>query len=60
MLKIEKNTLVLKRKAKVMHQYTKQAKATQPVDENESKKDALSEARDFDDSNPVVLKRTVW
>ena len=28
--------------------------------ENESKKDALSEAIDFDDSNPVALERTVW
>ena len=32
----------------------------QPIDENESKKDALSEARDFGDSNPVALERTVW
>ena len=27
---------------------------------NESKKDALSEARDFSDSNPGALKRIVW
>ena len=32
------------------------AKATEPIDENESKKDGLSEAKDFGDSNPVVLK----
>ena len=30
------------------------------IDESESKKDALSEARDFGDSNPVALERTVW
>ena len=59
-LKIEKKKLELKRKAKFMHLQTKQVKATQPIDENESKKDALSEARDLGDSNPVALERSVW
>ena len=31
-----------------------------PIDENESKKDALSEARAFGDFNPVALERSVW
>ena len=35
-------------------------KATQPIDENESRKGALSEARDFGDCDPVALERTVW
>ena len=33
---------------------------SEAIDEKESKKDALSEARDFGDSNPVALERTVW
>ena len=37
-----------------------EVKATGPIGEKESKKDALSEARDFGDSNPVALERTVW
>ena len=37
----------------------KQVKATQRIDENESKKDALSKARDFGNSNPVALERSV-
>ena len=37
-----------------------EVKTTWPIDENESKKDAISEARDFGDSNPVVHDRTVW
>ena len=37
-----------------------EGKATWPIDENESKKDALSEARDFGDSKPVALEKTVW
>ena len=37
-----------------------EVKANWPIDENESKKYALSEARDFGDSNPVELERTVW
>ena len=52
-LKTSKRKLVLKGK------FTKQLKATQPIDENESKEDASSEARDFGDSNPDVLLRTV-
>ena len=51
-----KKKLVLKCKAKVMHLQTKQVKATQLIDENESKKDALSEARDFGNSNQLHLK----
>ena len=39
---------------------TSESHLAQPIDENESKKDAPSEARDFGDSNPVALERTVW
>ena len=46
--------------AQVKHSFTKQVKATQPIDENESKEDALSKARDFGDSSPVSFGRTVW
>ena len=53
-LKTSKRKLVLKRK------FTKQLKATQPIDENESEEDASLEKRDFSDSNPDVLQRTEW
>ena len=52
-LKIETKTII-------EEQSEGEVKATWPIDENESKKDALSEARDFGDSNPVALERTVW
>ena len=41
-----------------MHFFTKQVKATKSTDEDESGEDALSEARDFGDFNPVALERT--
>lgn len=43
-----------------MHSFTKQVKATQPIDENETEEDALSEAKDFGDTSPVARERTVW
>ena len=41
-----------------MHWFTKQVKATQPNDENESE-DALSEARELVNSSPVALEITI-
>ena len=43
-----------------MLKYTKQVKAAQRIEENESKKAILSERRDFGDYNPVALERIVW
>ena len=61
-LKIEKKTSMEAQSEghALVNLYTKQVKATWLIDENESKKDALLEARDFSDSNPVALERTVW
>ena len=42
-----------------MHLFTKQVKATQPIDENESEEDALSEAQEAVGSNSVALEITV-
>ena len=42
-----------------MYQFTKQGKATQSIEENESEEDALSEARELVNSNPVELEITV-
>ena len=42
-----------------MHYFTKQVKASQPIDENDSEEDALSKARELVDSNPVALEITV-
>ena len=62
-LKIEKKTSIEAQSeghALVNLLKTSESHLAQPIDENESKKDALSEARDFGDSNPVALERTVW
>ena len=53
-------SLKIETKTSIEEQNEGEVKATWPIDENESKKDALSEARDFGDSNPVALERTVW
>ena len=54
------NEFKIETKTSIEEQSEGEVKATWPIDENESKKDALSEARDFGDSNPVALERTVW
>ena len=62
-LKIEKKTSIEAQSeghALVNLQKTSESHLAQPIDENESKKDALLEAKDFGDSNPVALERTVW
>ena len=62
-LKIEKKTSIEVQSeghAPVNLQKTSESHLAQPIDENESQKDALLEARDFGDSNPVALERTVW
>ena len=48
LLKIEKKT-------SIEAQSEGEVKATWPIDKKESKKDALSEARDFGDSSSVAL-----
>ena len=53
-------SLKIEKKTSIEAQNEGHVKATWPIDENESKQDALSEARDFGESNPVALKRTVW
>ena len=53
-------SIKIETKTSIEEQSEGEVKATWPIDENESKKDALSEARDFGDSNPVALERTVW
>ena len=50
----------VKKKTSIEAQSKGEVKATCPIDEKESKKDALSEARDFGDSNPVAFERGVW
>ena len=50
----------MEKKTSIEAQSQGEVKATWPIEENESKKDALSEARDFGDSNPVAPERTVW
>ena len=52
-------SLKIEKKTSIEAQSEGHVKATWPIDENESKKDALSEARDFSDSNPVALEITV-
>ena len=52
-------SLKIEKKTSIEAQSEGEVKATGPIGENESKKDALSEA-DFGDSNPVALERTVW
>ena len=60
-LKIEKKTSTLAQsEGYALERKTSESHLAWPIDENESKKDALSEARDFGDSNPVALERTVW
>ena len=57
----EKSRRVLAAKHKsLVHEHDRRNKlqAAQAVDENEE--DALFEAREFGDSNPVALQRTVW
>ena len=53
-------SLKIEKKTSIEVQSKGEGKATWPIDENESKKDALSEARDFGDSKPVALEKTVW
>ena len=53
-------SLKIEKKTTIEAQSEGEVKATWPIDENESRKDALSEARDVGDSNPVALERTVW
>ena len=53
-------SLKIENKTSIEVQGKGEVKTTWPIDENESKKDAILEARDFGDSNPVVLDRTVW
>ena len=53
-------SLKIENKTSIEAQGKGEVKTTWPIDENESKKDAILEARDFGDSNPVVLDRTVW
>ena len=62
-LKIEKKTSIEAQSEGhelVNLQKTSESHLAQPIDKSESKKDALLEARDFGDSNPVALERTVW
>ena len=59
----EKSRKVLAAKRKsLVHEHGKGNKpqAAQAIDENEDEEDVLSEAREFGDSNPVVLQRIVW
>ena len=53
-------SLKMEKKTSIEAQSQGEVKATWPIEENESKKDALSDARDFGDSNPVAPERTVW
>ena len=53
-------SLKIEKKTSIVAQSEGEVKATWPINEKESKKDALSEDRDFGDSNPVALERTVW
>lgn len=53
-------SLKIEKKTSIEAQGKGEVKTTWPIDENESKKDAILEARDFGDSSPVVLDRTVW
>ena len=53
-------SLKIEKKTSIEAHSEGEVNATQQIDESESKKDALSEARDFGDSNPVALERTVW
>ena len=53
-------SLKVEKKTSIEAQSEGEVKATWPIGENESKKDAPSEARDFGDSNPVALERNVW
>ena len=53
-------SLKIEKKTSIEAQSEGHVKTTWPIDENESKKDALSEARDSGDSNPGALERTVW
>ena len=53
-------SLKIEKKTRIEGQSKGEVKVTWPIGENESIKDALSEARDFGDSNPVALERTVW
>ena len=60
-LKIEKKTSIeAQSKGHALEHKTSESNLAQRIDENESKKDVLSKARDFGDSNPVALERTVW
>ena len=52
-------SLKVEKKTSIEAQSEGEVKATWPIGENESKKDAPSEARDFGDSNPVALERNV-
>ena len=52
-------SLKIEKKTSVEAQNEGEVKTTWPIGENESKRDALSEARYFGDSNPVALERTV-
>ena len=51
-------SLKIEKKTSIGAQSEGEVKVTWPIDKNESQKDALSEARDFGDSNPVALERT--
>ena len=53
-------SLQIEEKTSIEAQSKGELKATWPIGENESKKDALSEARDFGDSNQIALERAVW
>ena len=48
-------SLKIEKKPSFEAQSEGKVEATWPIGENESKKDALSEARDFGDPNPVAL-----
>ena len=58
--KLRTISLKIEKKTSIEAQSEGEVKATWAIDERESKKDVLSEARDFGDSNPVALERTVW
>ena len=49
-------SLKITKKTSIEAQNEGEVKATWPIDDKESKKDALLDARDFSDSSPVVLK----
>ena len=53
-------SLKIGKKTSIEAQSEGEVKVTWPIGENESKKDALLEARDFGDSNPVALQSTLW